>query len=220
MKNLILLLLIVSIGACRSSEPNLEALSKQLEEMYGGDYTAIAKEDLIELKIISEQKKDSSITSEVRPTALALQSYKYLKARGLEYEGVKVSVLLSGEESKSILFLADELNEMLLIHEVFERVTQNLKTNQYEELLVDFENEYEGEKTFDPLQKHFSAIDSTHGKILETQLLAYTFMDMDGIDSPLTKLEGIMIREKENTPVGLIFDRENQKVLAIDFTFL
>ena len=73
--------------------------------------------------------------------------------------------------------------------------------------------------TVDQMKKYCTHYDSTYGKIKELQFQGYSFLKGIPDNRQLIHLSGINIRERINTPIGILIERKSKKIVAMKFEF-
>jgi hypothetical protein len=167
----------------------------------------------------SELIESYSNMLELPASNIAHLFFSNLKNEQDNYSYVKVTINLSGGQSSEYNYTVDDLTELESLTSILQSVAKEIKTKNYRDLLSHFDTSIATTLTAEQLTSYCTPYDSAYGEINKTQFQGYAFFESEDDNRPLAHVAGIMIREKENTPISLFIDRESKKVITMKYEF-
>jgi hypothetical protein len=230
MKNIIGILLILVVASCgkeKATETELQAVNGVLE-FYGGACkyhkgTVTKKgvtEKFFELEI-RESKLIESFSNrlEIPASNIAYLFFSNLKDEQYNYTDVKVKLLINNGKTSAYSYPVGELKEIDQLIPILNRVSQLIKTQSYQALLLEFDTVPESSMTFKRLVDICSPIQFKYGLIERVQFQGCAFYERPVDKRPMVHVAGMMIRKKGNVPISLFIDRKSRKIVDLKFQF-
>jgi hypothetical protein len=226
MRNWIGIFLIGIIANCKNSvvtETEVFAVQKVVD-FYGGvchrykgvDFTNTKKDAFFELEIRNSDLLDTlSNVPHLPASNIALIFYTNLKGEKRNYSIIKVKLNLSNGNTHEFEFRTEELEELEFLVKKLEVISDKIKSNNYELLISDFEENAFPIEEFEQVKQSFMNKDSIQGNIIETQFHGFSFSENKKDNKKFANLVVLMIRENGNTSVSFTINRKSKKVVAL-----
>jgi len=177
-------------------------------------------ETYFELKMSRSELIESYIeVLEMPASNVAYLFYSNLKDEKENYTHIKVIIQLPDNELEEFYYSVKDLNEISKLTNTLHHLSDNIKSNDYDRLLSLFDDDIAVNMTNLQIEKYCAPYDSLYGKIIRTEFQGFRFFKDETSNTPLVHLAGIMLREKDNTPISIYINRNSKKISTLKYEF-
>lgn len=227
MKKIILILLIIgSIGCNQTNVTNNEVIAVQsVLDFYGGICQRYKGQRIVnsqnqaffELEL-SDSKLIENFSNQIEIPAshIAYLFYSKLGHEKEKYDLIKVSLNLSNDTKPEFFFSTKQLDEVNNFVPIFDNVLEKIVANNFEEVLIEFDETIAQSLKTDQIKDYALKQDSIYGQITDAQFMGFKFFTSAYNNRASLKLFGGLIREKTNTTILIIVDKETKKLLKLN----
>ncbi len=145
--------------------------------------------------------------------------YSNLGEEQSNYTDIKAKISYKKGESHEYAYTNDDLKEVEELMPLFRLVADKMKSEDYQAIIEKFDTLTVKSLNTDTFKRFVAPYDSAFGKIKETQFAGFKFFRSNDDYRRMVYMAGIIIREKENTPIRITIDRTIRQILAIKFEF-
>lgn len=197
-------------------------------EFYGGscgwskgfEYENGKNEDYFELNISGSalmQKYADKV--EMPASNAAYLFYSQLGKDQKKYSHIHVNVDLKKYDRYEISYPTKDLNEISKFTPYVALIEQLMHAKDYATLWATFDEEIQAELSEEILRDFFEKTNAECGLMSELQFQGFRLYESDDDGRPMVQLACVAVREKENTPLSLFFDREARKLMGMNEKF-
>jgi len=145
--------------------------------------------------------------------------YSNLKEGRDNYTYIKVKILLSENQSYDFSYSVNDLSEVQNLVPVLQTASDKIKAQDYAGLIGLMDTSVSTSLTVGKLEAFCMPYDSAYGAVTQTQFQGYSFFESEKDQGTYAHIAGIMIREKQNTPISVFIDRKSKKVMSMKYEF-
>lgn len=229
----LILFLTVALISCGSSEKSLISISEEessavgkVLEFYDGEcHRSIGfeskngvKEKYFELSMKKSQLIEQYAGMEEMPASnIAHIFYSNLKKDKSKYTHVRVSIERNKAEVFTKSFQVEQLELIDQYLPMLDKVTKGIREEDYESLIQLFDADRLESVTAEILKEYCGSYDEVYGLPIRSQINGFKALKDDKLGKELIYLIGALEREKQNSPIVLVLNAENGKVLRFLF---
>lgn len=189
---------------------NGECLKSKEVEYKNGTEKHIYKLDISKSQLLEQDKKHLKSHS----GNIAYLFYSNLKDEKPNYNEIKVKINFENGENKEIIYSDNEIKEIEKIMPNIKEISNQIIENDYVNLMNDFDTSIKIEKN--SVENLFNTLTTNYGKISKTQFQGFEFAEINNYGKVIIVNEAVIF-DKVNANMILIINRENQKLLSINF---
>jgi hypothetical protein len=165
----------------------------------------ISNSELLNLKSQNLRKHSANI---------AYLFYSNLNNEKKNYDKIKVKINLSDGDVQEFSYSSDDLVEVEKIKTYRNQIVKNIMDNDYGSLIKMFDDSVSIKQ--EELSDLFSSIELQYGKVVKTQFQGFEYRESNNFGEVIVLNEALLY-DKTALSMDIIFNKENMKVIAIEF---
>ena len=165
----------------------------------------ISNSELLNLKSQNLRKHSANI---------AYLFYSNLNNEKKNYDKIKVKINLSDGDVQEFSYSSDDLVEVEKIKTYRNQIVKNIMDNDYSSLIKMFDDSVSIKQ--EELSDLFSSIELQYGKVVKTQFQGFEYRESNNFGEVIVLNEALLY-DKTALSMDIIFNKENMKVIAIEF---
>jgi hypothetical protein len=177
-----------------------------------------SKETYFELEMSQSEIIEQFSTLPALPASnIAYLFYSNLKNEQSNFTEIHVSIKLAKGETHKFIYKSKDLKEIENFKPIMEEVSNKIKSQDYDGLLLNFVKEVAKDFASDQIEKYCYPYDSAYGKVDKTVFHGFAFTEIKKYKNPVVHLVGFMKRKKQDVPISIIVDRKSKKIVALNY---